>query len=277
STRIRTVSRAVSRVLRPLKLRTSSPLWNSSVAPIPSSRSASLAAVRWRVPLSKRRDVNSATPCDSPSAATPAGMLPRNATNGFDGREADTRTAPFPNTVRSGRFIRRPLAHGSERRTDARRRGKSSRPRAPARRGPSRPCRGAAPRSPRTTGPRREGEEAAPAPEDGRKEDQSRGVSMGRGGNVPSDREEVGRPGTDEVAPALAPLVRLREPQRIRRSFRPQQGEGLSHMLHRDRRIEPADQDQGRVVRRVVSEIVAVERLTIEGREGLLVSDRRPM
>src|SRR2546430_1924038 len=89
STRMRTVSAAVSRVHRPWNVRTSSPPWNSSVAPIPSRLSASFAALIVRVPLNSRRDVNSATPWSEPSAATPAGTLPRNAMNGFDGKACD--------------------------------------------------------------------------------------------------------------------------------------------------------------------------------------------
>ena len=150
STRIRIVSRRESRVHRPLKPRTSSPLWNSRVAPIPSSRSASFAAPRRRVPLRRSRDANSATPCASPSAATPAGTLPRNATNGFDGRALEIRTAPFPRAVRSGSFSPFPPGRGIGRGTDVRPRGTFGRRPGCARRGLSRPSSRGGLRSPRT-------------------------------------------------------------------------------------------------------------------------------
>src|SRR3989304_3766735 len=74
----------------------------------------------------------------------PAGMLPRNATKGFDGRANDTRTAPFPNTVRSGRFRSSPPARGTGPRTGGPGSDNSSRPRAPVPAGPSRPLPGMA-------------------------------------------------------------------------------------------------------------------------------------
>src|SRR3989442_10714025 len=149
STRIRTVSAAVSRVHRPWKERTSSPFRNSRVAPIPSRRSASFAAPIRRVPLSNNRDVNSATPKSLPSAATPAGTVPRIAMNGFEGSATDRRIAPFSRTVRSGRFTGGPPAHGTGRRSGAPRRDTGGRPRGPAPAGLSRSSRGAPPEVPR--------------------------------------------------------------------------------------------------------------------------------
>ena len=152
STSIRTVSAAVSRVQRPWNVRTSSPPANSSVAPIPSRRSASFAALIVRVPLSRSRDVNSATPWSEPSAATPAGTLPRNAMNGFDGNACDRRTAPFSRTVRSGRFTPGPPGRGTARPCGGRRPGTSGRRPGSAPRAPSRSSRGASLRSPMSQG-----------------------------------------------------------------------------------------------------------------------------
>src|SRR3989475_10010293 len=100
---------------------------------------------------------------------------------------------------------------------------------------------------------------------------------MGRGWNVPSDGQQVRRARADEIAPPLSALLRLREAQGLRRRLRLQRGEGLADMLHRDRGIEAADEDQGRVVRSVVSQVVVVERLPVEGGEVLLVPDRAPV
>src|SRR5439155_8558261 len=100
---------------------------------------------------------------------------------------------------------------------------------------------------------------------------------MGRGRNVPSDGKEVGRPRTDEIAPPLSALLRLREPQRLGRRLGLQRGEGLADVLHGDRGIKAADEDEGGVVRRVVTQVVTVERLAVERGEVLLVADRSPM
>ena len=152
STRIRTVSAAVSRVHRPWKDRTSSPFRNSRVAPIPSRRSASFAVPIRRVPLSNSREVNSARPNSLPSAAIPAGTVPRIAMNGFEGSATDRRIAPFSRTVRSGRFTGGPPGRGTAPRSGAPRRDTGGRPRGPAPAGLSRPSRGAPPRSPTRRG-----------------------------------------------------------------------------------------------------------------------------
>src|SRR5438552_4187621 len=124
---------------------------------------------------------------------------------------------------------------------------------------------------------RRERDESPPPSEDGRQEDERGRVLVGRAGDVPADREEVRGTRTFEVAPPLAALLRLREAKGVRRRLRLQAAERLADVLHRDGHVEPADEDQGRVVWSVEPEVVAVQRVAGEGREVLLIPDRRPM
>src|SRR2546422_3554594 len=377
STRLRTRSAAVARVRRPGNDRSSSPLWNSRVAPIPSRRSASFAALIRRVPLKRSWDVNSATPWSGPSAATPAGTLPRKAMNGFEARRTtrgrrrsrgrsgpggsrrdlpgvephdgavlvdevlagdrpdllgadlldlrEERRAEVPRAEAFPRGEEDPLERDAvlfvpgpgadllagARELRLRRRGLPERldlpvedgfdavERGPAGQGDARneqrriefhllphadvrreacvderPVQAVRARAPIA---RRERYDAAPTAQERRTEDGRRGVLGPRRGDVPSRRQEVGRARALQVAATLAVLFRLRQAERVRRGLRLQGRERLSDALHRHGRIEAADQDQGRVVRRVVPQVVPVEGLPVQRREVLLVADRRPV
>src|SRR5439155_397090 len=71
--------------------------------------------------------------------------------------------------------------------------------------------------------------------------------------------------------------TRSREAARVRRRLRLQGPERLADVLHRDGGVEAADEDEGRVVRRVESQVVAVQRVSVQRRQVLLVPDRGPM
>ena len=124
---------------------------------------------------------------------------------------------------------------------------------------------------------RGEGHRPAPAAEDRRQEDERRDIVVARRRDVPSGGQEVGRARALEVAPPLAALLRFREAERVRRRLRLQGPERLADVLHRDGGVEAADEDEGRVVRRVESQVVTVQRVPVQRGEVLLVPDRGPM
>src|SRR5439155_1108722 len=266
STRMRTVSAAVSRVHRPWNERSSSPLWNSSVAPIPSRRSASFAALLRRVPLNRSRDVNSATPTSEPSAATPARALRLRRRGPLE--LLDLSVEHRLDTIEGG-------AAGEGHARDQQRRVELHLlPHADVRREPrvdERPIQAVRMGLPVARG---EGHRPAPAAEDRRQEDERRDIVVARRRDVPSGRQEVGRARALEVAPPLAVPLPFREAERVRRRLRLQGPERLADVLHRDGGVEAADEDQGRVVRRVESQVVTVQRVPVQRGEVLLVPDR---
>src|SRR2546428_755449 len=231
---------AAAGVHRPWNVRTSSPPWNSSVAPIPSRRSASFAALIVRVPLNSRRDVNSATPWSEPSAATPAGTLPRNAMNGFDGKACDRRTAPFSRTGRSGRVTPGPPRRGSgarEGQAGDQQRGVEFHLLPHADVGREARVDERAVQAVRTRLPvaGREWHDAPPAAEDRRQEDERRGVLVAGGRDVPARGKEVRGARAGEVAPPPPVLLRLGEAEGVPRRPRLQGPEPLTDVLRTDR------------------------------------------